>query len=417
MARIFLGNFDFEHQIATSGYNRPAHLLPLTKPDDRVHFDEPLPHEFLAAAADAGLVHGRSVTNSPPAVSLQAAPWGWSETALRAASQLGCHVTAPPLDVVRRANSRTFSHELEIEIGKSLSGARRILAVDDLNDAIRRGARKWETPVSDFQWIVKAEFGMAGRERLTGRGDQLDKASINWLTSRLKQQHAAYFEPQVQPEIELSTQWDLPMGRAESPTFLGMTEILPGCPGNGIRADDAFPEVSSETLQSIVATGRRIADQLHGDGYFGPLGIDAMVYTSTDGQAVVRPTQDINARWTMGRVALELYRRLNLTGDARWLHVPTEQICQRLGLETKRERQEFHRNHTLDVSDQMRRPHEQSGQQPLPSWTDQSDAWARCLLTSPLWLADRAPKRTGILYTTVPQSDRGRFPDARVERT
>jgi hypothetical protein len=205
----------------------------------------------------------------------------------------------------------------------------------------------------------------------------------------------------VQPAIELSTQWDL----TDAPRLLGMTEILRGCPGNGIRADDAFPEVPPETLQSIVAAGRGVADQLHANGYFGPLGIDAMVYTSTDGQSRVRPIQDINARWTMGRVALELYRRLNLTGDARWFHVPTEQLCERLGLETNREQQDFHRNHTLDVSDQMRRAHEPGGHQPFLDWTDQPGEWVRCLLTSPLWLADRSPQRTGILYTRVPESD------------
>jgi hypothetical protein len=174
MSRLYLGNFDFEHQIARSGYNRPArlaalnaemtaHLLPLTKLDDSVHFDELLPDEFLNTAADAGIVHRKTVTNTSPAESLQAEPWGWSEAAVRAARQLGCRIAAPPLDVVRRANSRTFSYEREIEIGLPLPGARRIMAVNDLNDAIRRGARESEIPVADFQWIIKAEFGMAGR--------------------------------------------------------------------------------------------------------------------------------------------------------------------------------------------------------------------------------------------------------------
>ena len=275
------------------------------------------------------------------------------------------------------------------------------MAVNDLSDAIQTGAREWKLPVSDFQWIVKAEFGMAGRERMTGRGDVLGKSSINWLTSRLKQQGAAYFEPRVQLAIELSTQWDL----SDAPRFVGMTEIAQGCQGNGIRAADVFPGASADALQTIVATGQRIAERLHRDGYSGPLGIDAMVYTSTDGQALVRPIQDINARWTMGRVALELYRRLNLSDDAWWLHVPTAQLCQQLGLETNQEQQDFHRNQTLDVSDRMQRSHEQSGHQSFLNWTDQSGELGRCLLTSPLWLADRSPQRTGILYTRVPESD------------
>ncbi|NQZ60482.1 MAG: hypothetical protein HRT88_23795, partial [Lentisphaeraceae bacterium] len=50
--------------------------------------------------------------------------------------------------------------------------------------------------------------------------------------------------------------------------------------------------------------------KLKSSQYTGPLGIDAFIYRTADGELRMRPTVEINFRYTMGRLALSLEKRL-----------------------------------------------------------------------------------------------------------
>jgi hypothetical protein len=52
-----------------------------------------------------------------------------------------------------------------------------------------------------------------------------------------------------------------------------------------------------------------LEDELRAAGYTGPLGIDAFVYRGADGRCRVKPIVEVNPRYTMGRLTLELMRR------------------------------------------------------------------------------------------------------------
>jgi hypothetical protein len=64
----------------------------------------------------------------------------------------------------------------------------------------------------------------------------------------------------------------------------------------------------------------RVAGTLQRLGYFGPLGIDAMRYRDDTGEIRLRPLQDLNARCTMGRLALGFARLLPSNWCGSWLH-------------------------------------------------------------------------------------------------
>ena len=55
-----------------------------------------------------------------------------------------------------------------------------------------------------------------------------------------------------------------------------------------------------------------IADLL--PGYCGPVGVDAMVHRRSDGTLALRHVVELNVRMTMGRVALELQKKLAPSG-------------------------------------------------------------------------------------------------------
>ena len=118
MARVFHGNFDFEHELASAGYNRPrqierlhaemtAHLLALAEHGDQLFYSCPAPNEFLAEAASAGFSAVHTVGHGDPLPShAELAPWGWSNQAVGFAMDHGLNCDGPEIDCVARLNSR-----------------------------------------------------------------------------------------------------------------------------------------------------------------------------------------------------------------------------------------------------------------------------------------------------------------------
>jgi hypothetical protein len=82
--------------------------------------------------------------------------------------------------------------------------------------------------------------------------------------------------------------------------------------------------MSREMLGQVLSDARRVAADVQQLGYYGPLGIDAMVYRGLGNVPMLRTVQDVNARLTMGRVALEWFRRFSDSDRPAWLLVPLE---------------------------------------------------------------------------------------------
>lgn len=453
MSRLWLGNFDFEHQLADSGYNRPAklralnaelssHLLPLAETGDCVHFDEPLPDGFLVRAEDAGLVAPGIQVETCDVSSHELAPWGWSDAVAREAAQLGCKATIPPAgprlttprfdadatadrphwvatllaiavdrfrDMLHGSmaaaalgvNSRLYSSVMELEFGADIPGSRGIFEVQELDVAVQSAADIWDSSEDQFAWIVKADYGMSGRERIVGRGLQPDSATVNWMRRRLKRDPCLNFEPFVTSLEEVSTHWDVSVRPGEPPEFVGLTGLIGGHLGNLVTAAESKRRLGAGFQEPILEAARCMAVDVQQLGYFGPLGIDAMVYIGLDGAPAVRHIQDVNARWTMGRVALALADRVGRDADLHWLHVPTDQLRRRLGLRSEA-LAEFHSQYSLDVTDRwlfgsrpLRPDSSPLGQ--LSSLMDVGSGRTRLVLTSPLWIGDRPTSRTSVL--------------------
>jgi hypothetical protein len=55
-------------------------------------------------------------------------------------------------------------------------------------------------------------------------------------------------------------------------------------------------------------------------GYFGPLGIDAFIYRDQD-RLTLRPMIELNPRWSMGRIALQLTQKIASKHCGLWIHL------------------------------------------------------------------------------------------------
>lgn len=338
MSTFFIGNFDFEHSLTTMpgrslteaarriNAELAAVWIAIAHEGDVIETPQPFDDGFADDLIGQGFpaVHfstpGRIAGDcaefserSPGCDSrFDVCPWGWTESVEHRAKQRGWTPAAPEISAVRAVNSRRFSSQLEREWNVGLPGSATIDSIAMLESTIGSVRR------NDDRWVLKAEFGMSGRERLPGRGRHLPAATRQWVRRRLAADGMVFFEPWVDRIDEAGLQFSIPPD--DPPVLEGVTPSWTSPAGAYRRSRfDAATDFET-TWRAAVEIGQRVAGRAQQAGYFGPLGIDAMRYQDADGIVRLRPIQDINARWTMGRISLG-FRQLLRAGECGvWLH-------------------------------------------------------------------------------------------------
>ncbi|MBI3861874.1 MAG: hypothetical protein HY290_08250 [Planctomycetia bacterium] len=332
MPRIFFGNFEFEHELARgqSGdlpRTAPGELLAagagslsdrawvwtaIAEPGDVVVINGEMPAAEFSPLAELGLSIPQfcgAAERLPRGSDWELVPWGWTESLLRRAKEHGWTAAAPPADVVCRVNSREFRFGLERDWNIGLEQAAIARSLNDLDAVV---ASSGENPRG---WLLKANYGMSGREAMRGRGRNLEGNIHNWAVKRLASNGPIIFEPIVERIAEAGIQLEIPSNGA--PRLMGVTPLLVDT--SGVYRGSRFGCLPEEIAcwQPAVDVALRAALELQRLGYFGPLGIDAMLYRDAAGEVRLRPLQDLNARWTMGRLALGFCRLLGGGGASR----------------------------------------------------------------------------------------------------
>lgn len=328
MPRLFVPNFDFEHQLVDSAAQTPARLnrlnaelstawLAIAEDSDVLWTPEPIHSDFFRAAAEAGLprVTGMMQPARLPGP-IECVPWGWTDRLRVLCLERGWTADAPSAAAVATANSREFSSRLEHAWNIALPEAGPAASMSDVEQRLNLLSAPNERP----RWVVKAQFGMAGRERLLGSGPLAPPAE-GWIRKRLAEDGLVFVEPWVDRVFEVGLQFDVP--RSGTPVLLGCVPLLSNA-GGQYRGSWFAPPAALTTTQIVPASTievcKNAARRAQEIGYFGPLGIDVMCYRSADGEPAWRPLQDINARWTMGRLSLGLRRLLQPGECGFWWH-------------------------------------------------------------------------------------------------
>jgi hypothetical protein len=173
---------------------------------------------------------------------------------------------------------------------------------------------------------AKAPYGAAGTQvqRLESETD-LAGARGGWLEGVLRDQGEIWVEPWVAIEAELSIQFEVNADRTE---ILGIRrfETGPRREYRGADLDASLTNLGPERLAFLHAgplarlreTAQAAGARLREAGYEGPAGIDAYLWRDAAGQLRFQPLSELNPRYTMGRVALELERRVRPGRPARW---------------------------------------------------------------------------------------------------
>ncbi|HQR37865.1 MAG TPA: hypothetical protein PLF26_05635 [Blastocatellia bacterium] len=271
-------------------------LLWLATPGDAILTRQPWPVELRDRAEAVG-VSLVAFDNPGDHRDRQFSPWGWTPSAIELARRSGASADHPPVDVVARVNSKLFSHALERELGIEIAGATVATTLDVLHDAAARAC-----PGADDKWVVKGPFGFNARERVLGRGPAIDEPSARWATRRFARGQSLVFEPWLDVSRELGVQLDI--GRDKSVNIIGISTMRTN--GAGVTTGFVIGEpVDGRTRAILEDVARSVGERLAAEGYFGPANVDALEHSNG-----LRPLLEINARHSMGLVALAAEREL-----------------------------------------------------------------------------------------------------------
>lgn len=236
--------------------------------------------------------------------------WGATDEARRLSEELGCVWCGPDPALAMRFNQRSERFQIEEELEFTLPGSLLIRSCEDLQRALSRDY------AGDKGWILKANFGMSGREAIRGRGACLTTPQVRFCESRSVQTGPLVLEPILTPVEEVGVLWEILAGGV--PEFQGMARqwVVGGTWRGCLFFDsDHQPACWEEAIRSTA----RVTEKLAIAGYRGPLGIDVMWHRDASGDVALRPLQDLNARWTMGRMGLAWQRRLGTPPAGAWI--------------------------------------------------------------------------------------------------
>ncbi|MCB1136285.1 MAG: hypothetical protein KDK78_08465 [Chlamydiia bacterium] len=238
---------------------------------------------------DQRLPELRLIEDYDPSLPLEC--WGWAPSLRRFIHEM------PSAEAVALANSKAFSFAQ----CPSLPKATLLKTESDL----RQWLLSFEGPK-----ILKSCFGVAGGGRKRIDGSDASKAVLRFCEAEWKAQRPVLAEPWVERILDFSSQWMLYPDGSHAFYCLSMMDnsasgVYQGTtigPKDWAKTQigpyaDRHLELCQDTLKA-----------LHQAGYWGPLGVDAMLY-NWDGALALHPIVEINARGTMSWATWKLQQR------------------------------------------------------------------------------------------------------------
>lgn len=313
-ARLWHMNADFEMELSSTvgRYRRPLsfvainrrlapHLLWLASPGDALLLEELLPESVAMQAAEKGveLILLDVAGKQPDRIFT---PWGWTASVAALGESVGAAIPPVSLETVRRVNSKLWSHALEQELGIVMKGACAAASFAELQEAVARAC-----PLQDDKWVIKNPFGFAARERVLGRGPRLEEAQGGWAQRQFAGGQTLIFQPWLERVREYGVALEIEIDGFMK--ILGVSDLQTN--GAGTGTGYLFGrQIDSHRLIELEEMARIVGERLFQEGYTGPVGVDALEHSGG-----LHPLLEINARFTMGFVALAVERALKWQND------------------------------------------------------------------------------------------------------
>ena len=184
--------------------------------------------------------------------------------------------------------------------------------------------------------VVKAPYGTSGMQmRRIQKLEELKGPLEGWMKNILITQKALIIEEWLEKTADVSIQIEITEKQTQifqvrrfmtgnqneyRGAYLGSK--LAGFSTDEIRV---LHNLLPEWLRLIRALGIKLREK----GYQGPAGIDALLWRSSEGTLKLKPLIELNPRWTMGRIALELEKQLLPGVSGVWVFIPLREVKKR----------------------------------------------------------------------------------------
>lgn len=242
-------------------------------------------------------------------------PWGISPRALRVGEKYRFSSAYHDSPVARW----TVDHKKLFSRATSAEFFVKLTALPDYDENIL--TQKKQLPIVANTWeqaeeffygqsdgsVFKAVFGSSGRGVRILKNNEMTSNLENWIRSIIKTQGAITCEHLFEKVADFSMHYDIDGGRAK---FVGLstfdTSDTGAYIGSRVGRMDSIPYVNSLAVSQLSALHIAALDGLpYTNSYCGPLGVDCMVYRE-GGDLKVNPCIEINCRYSMGRLAMQI---------------------------------------------------------------------------------------------------------------
>jgi len=171
--------------------------------------------------------------------------------------------------------------------------------------------------------VVKETIGLAGHNAIRLWEPELLEVQRRWLANAFEQGRQLVVEPWLERELDFSVQWEMSETGLKLCGYVGLVNdrkgqyqanwVAPNCerrpPAGILTLFRSQPDLAHRLPALYAEIGAMLEPELQAAGYRGPLGIDAFVYRAATGEPRLKPIVEVNPRYTMGRLALELMNR------------------------------------------------------------------------------------------------------------
>ena len=253
-------------------------------------------------------------------------PWGWSPAAHKLLSPIkrGCcsEFQGSAIANWREIHKDLYSRKASLDILKQIvisQDSNKLLSINDLpeicwnHEEIMGLQKRWG------RVVVKAPWSASGRGLQILRPDEYNQTNRQVIAGIFKQQGYVVVEPWHQKQIDLSFQFfSLGNGKVE---FKGLSSFTTDKSGHflGNNIQELPAELNSDIADFLSENLEMLKSTLHqililndySSRYYGWFGVDVMVIKSRAGGLLFHPCVEINCRFTMGAIALNLREHLH----------------------------------------------------------------------------------------------------------
>jgi len=322
-------------QLARDLENLPQFLC---RQDDIVLTRDKPSIEFLSRVKQAGFPLPEfaaldGVTELQPRKLGSLRPWAWGPDSFELLKPLFASVRGE-----KRADEARFNDRLARLYSKSWSAGflRTLIAADQTwlcpAEVVGEAVHSWGQAMAAIgrirarehhKVIVKQSFGVAGSNAVRLFEPQILDPQRRWMENAFERGRELVIEPWLERVQDFSAQLEMTPDGLKLCGYTGLLNDARGqfvanfaephyhkrIPARVIAPFREPPDISRQLLNFYDGMFARLEAELRAVDFMGPIGIDAFVYRDEAGGVKLKPVVEINARYTMGRVLVELMRQ------------------------------------------------------------------------------------------------------------